>query len=118
MAEQSSGTRALPDPHLSLSAPVPEGCEEILTADALAFVSRLVREFRARRDELLERRLLRQRKLDENPVLDFLPETEPIREADWTVARIPPDLRDRRVEITGPVERKMVINALNSGASC
>ncbi|MEJ2548043.1 MAG: malate synthase A [Gemmatimonadota bacterium] len=118
MAEEIKGTRERSESHLSLVAPVPDGCDEILTAEALDFVAALVQEFRPRRDELLERRLRRQRKLDEAPVLDFLPETVSIREADWTVARIPSDLRDRRVEITGPVERKMVINALNSGANC
>ncbi|MCL7966411.1 MAG: malate synthase A [marine benthic group bacterium] len=123
MAEDSNRTREQPGSHLELTAPIPPGCEEILTAEALDFVTALVREFRPRRDELLERRQLRQAQLDAGdpsagPLLDFLPETAPIRDADWSVARIPPDLRDRRVEITGPVERKMIINALNSGASC
>ena len=123
MAEESTLTREQPGSHIELTAPIPAGCEEILTAEALDFVAALVREFRPRRDELLERRQLRQAHLDAGdpsagPLLDFLPETESIRDADWTVARIPPDLRDRRVEITGPVERKMIINALNSGANC
>src|SRR5205807_9830853 len=66
--------------------------------------------------ELLARRVARQRRLDAGERPDFLPETRSVREADWTVAPIPADLLDRRVEITGPVDRKMVINALNSGA--
>ena len=89
---------------------------EILTPDAIAFVAKLHREFRTRRDECLARRHDRQRALDRSGSLDFLPETKQIREGDWVCAPIPPDLRDRRVEITGPTDRKMVINALNSGA--
>ena len=103
---------------LSLTQPCPAGCEEILTDEALEFVAGLVLAFGARRDELLERRKFRQAELDQRPRLDFLPGTKQIREAEWTVARIPADLQDRRVEITGPVERKMIINALNSGANC
>ena len=89
---------------------------EILTPDALAFVAKLQRKFNARRLECLARRQQRQAALDRGETLDFLPETKEIREGDWTCAPIPPDLRDRRVEITGPTDRKMVINALNSGA--
>ncbi len=89
---------------------------EILTPDALAFVAKLQRKFNARRLECLARRQERQAALDAGGTLDFLPETKPIREGDWTCAPIPEDLRDRRVEITGPTDRKMVINALNSGA--
>ena len=89
---------------------------EILTADALAFVAKLERAFGRRRLECLDRRVERQTRLDRGENLDFLPETRNIREADWECASIPPDLRDRRVEITGPTDRKMVINALNSGA--
>ena len=90
---------------------------QILTAEASAFLTRLAREFEARREELLSRRAARQQQIDAGQLPDFLPETAHIREADWTVAPIPPDLRDRRVEITGPVDRKMIINALNSGAN-
>ncbi len=88
----------------------------ILTPDALRFVAALVRQFNPRRKELLRLREERQARLNagENP--DFLPETEHIRTGDWKVAPPPPDLLDRRVEITGPVDRKMIINALNSGA--
>ena len=89
---------------------------EILTSEALAFVERLARALNPTRLELLERRRERQLDLDagENP--HFLPETREIRESDWLVAPAPADLTDRRCEITGPVERKMMINALNSGA--
>jgi malate synthase len=92
--------------------------EEILTPPALAFVAELQRGFGARRAELLEARAERRRALEAGATLDFLPETREIREGDWRVAEPPADLRDRRAEITGPVERKMVINALNSGARC
>jgi malate synthase len=90
--------------------------DEILTADALKFTVDLERRFGARRRELLAARARRQERLDAGDRPDFLSETAEIRNADWTVAPLPPDLIDRRVEITGPVERKMVINALNSGA--
>lgn len=92
------------------------GFEEILAPEALAFVAKLHREFNARRKECLERRHERQARLDAGESLDFLPGTKHIREGEWTCAAIPADLRDRRVEITGPTDRKMVINALNSGA--
>ncbi len=88
----------------------------ILTQDALEFIAGLVKEFGPRRDALLARRLERQKQLDAGIMPDFLPETAKIRESDWQVAPTPADLQDRRVEITGPVDRKMVINALNSGA--
>jgi malate synthase len=89
---------------------------EILTPDALAFVAKLQRAFGARREECLQRRQDRQTALDRGETLDFLLETKSIREGDWTCAPIPADIQDRRVEITGPTDRKMVINALNSGA--
>ncbi len=89
---------------------------EILTPEALNFVATLVRAFSDRREELLQRRAQRQAEIDAGKMPDFLPETEHIRASDWTIAPVPADLQDRRVEITGPVERKMVINALNSGA--
>src|SRR4029078_1914170 len=90
--------------------------EEILTHDALAFLAKLQRNFGARREDCLQNRQVRQAALDRGESLDFLPETKSIREADWVCAPTPPDLQDRRVEITGPTDRKMVINALNSGA--
>ena len=91
--------------------------ETILTPEALAFVLRLEQAFGQRRRELLARRNERQAAIDNGQMPDFLPETAVIRSSDWTVAPIPTDLQDRRVEITGPVDRKMIINALNSGAS-
>jgi malate synthase len=90
--------------------------EEILTSEALAFVERLQRELNPRRLELLARRQERQRELDAGVNPTFLAETREIREGEWRVAPAPRDLQDRRCEITGPVERKMMINALNSGA--
>ncbi|TAL52378.1 malate synthase A [Pandoraea sp.] len=90
--------------------------EEILTTDALAFVAKLHRAFEARRQELLKARVVRTARLDAGEQPDFLPETKAIREGDWKIAPLPQDLQCRRVEITGPVERKMIINALNSGA--
>ncbi|TGE22306.1 malate synthase A [Hymenobacter aquaticus] len=89
---------------------------EILTPSALAFVAELHRRFDRTRRELLLRREARQRDFEAGILPDFLPETQMIREKPWTVAPVPADLQDRRVEITGPVERKMIINALNSGA--
>ncbi len=90
---------------------------EVLTPDALAFVAALERELGPRRRELLARRAERRDALAAGAGLDFLDETREVREGDWTVGPVPGELQERRVEITGPVERKMVINALNSGAS-
>ena len=90
---------------------------DILTPEAQAFLSKLAAEFEPRRQELLARRQIVQEEIDHGKLPDFLSETAKIRERDWTVAPIPKDLRDRRVEITGPVDRKMIINALNSGAN-
>ncbi len=90
---------------------------EILTPDAVAFAARLQRTFGSRREELLAGRATRQRAFDAGELPDFLAETRSIREASWVCAAVPDDIQDRRVEITGPVERKMIINALNSGAS-
>jgi malate synthase len=89
---------------------------EILTPQALAFLTMLEREFRERRDSLLVDRTRRQLEIDSGHLPDFLSETEPVRRASWRVAPIPPDLQRRHVEITGPTDRKMMINALNSGA--
>lgn len=108
---------SLKEERIEIRGPVTEAYEEILTPAALKFLATLAREFEKRRQELLERRIWRQQELDDGQLPDFLPETRSIREQDWTVAPIPADLQDRRVEITGPVERKMIINALNSGAS-
>jgi malate synthase len=92
------------------------GFEEILTPDAISFLAKLQRAVGTARAESLARREERQAALDAGGSLDFLAETNHIRDGDWSCASIPPDLRDRRVEITGPTDRKMVINALNSGA--
>ncbi|HVF78866.1 MAG TPA: hypothetical protein VNA28_11260, partial [Solirubrobacteraceae bacterium] len=94
-----------------------ERFDEVLTADALEFVARLHREFDATRRELLAARMERQKELDAGGTLDFLPSTKDVRAGDWTIAPEPAALQNRRVEITGPTSRKMVINALNSGAS-
>src|SRR5262247_4895132 len=89
---------------------------EILTPEALEFVAQLQRRFGPTRDELLARRVSRRADLARTHRLDFQPDTAAVRAGDWTVATAPADLTDRRVEITGPTERKMTINALNSGA--
>src|SRR6185312_11626630 len=101
---------------LAISAPVRAELQPILSSEAMEFVSALVERFGPRVSQLLQVREERQRRLDAGELPDFLPETREIRESEWRVAPIPQDLLDRRVEITGPTERKMVINALNSGA--
>ncbi len=105
-------------PHgLTITGSLKPGYEDVLTEDALKFIVALQREFSDRRSELLNRRIKIQRQLDEGRLPDFLPETQAIREdPSWQVGSIPADLQKRHVEITGPVERKMMINALNSGA--
>lgn len=90
--------------------------ETILSPEAMEFISELVEQFSGRREELLKYRKLRQDELKQGKLPEFLPETEHIRNSAWTIAPVPTELLDRRVEITGPVERKMIINALNSGA--
>jgi len=101
---------------VEISAPISAAHAEILRPEALAFIVRLQRSFNARRKELLAARVTRQAALDAGKKPDFLPSTKHIRESEWRVAPIPADIQDRRVEITGPVDRKMIINALNSGA--
>jgi malate synthase len=103
---------------LDLLAPVSPQQAAILSPEALEFFAALHREFNPRRLELLGRRRERQAALDRGQMPDFLEETRPIREGAWRVLPVPEDLQNRRVEITGPVDRKMVINALNSGANC
>jgi malate synthase len=101
---------------IELRGPVEGRASEILTPEALAFLAGLQRRFGAERERLLARRVDRQTELDAGALPDFLEETRELRESEWQVAPAPPELQDRRVEITGPVDRKMVINALNSGA--
>jgi malate synthase len=101
---------------IEIKATVTPEYAEILTPEALEFVYQLHKKFNAGRKELLQLRIERQKSIDAGKLPDFLPETKHIRESEWTVAPLPADLQDRRVEITGPVDRKMIINALNSGA--
>ena len=100
---------------VSISGVVNDSNKKILTKDAIAFVALLHRSFNTRRKELLQRRVIRQAELDKGVLPDFLPETKHIRDdATWRAAPPAPGLIDRRVEITGPTDRKMVVNALNS----
>ena len=101
---------------ITFTAPIPDRFSEVLTPEAVAFLAALQRAFNPRRKELLAARIARQVRIDAGERPDFLPETRHIREGDWTIASLPADLLDRRVEITGPTDRKMIINALNSGA--
>jgi malate synthase len=104
-------------PGVEITGAASQFTEQILTPEALKFVVDLERRFGPRRQELLAARVERQKRLDAGERPDFPRETAEIRNSKWTVAPIPADLQDRRVEITGPVDRKMVINALNSGAN-
>jgi malate synthase len=101
---------------IEVTGPDVDRGEEVLTPEALDFVADLQRRFGARRDELLAARRARRAQIARDGRLDFLPETSEVRSGNWSVAPVPADLQDRRVEITGPTERKMAINALNSGA--
>ncbi|KVD74732.1 malate synthase A [Burkholderia sp. ABCPW 14] len=101
---------------MAITGEIKPGYEAILTPEALELVAKLHRQFEPRRRELLAARVERTKRLDAGERPDFLAETKLIREGDWKVAPLPADLQCRRVEITGPVERKMIINALNSGA--
>src|SRR6266550_4512764 len=104
-------------PGVEIKAPVTVEMSRVLTPEALEFVAKLVREFEPTREKLLARRVERQGEIDSGAMPDFLASTKDIRaDKSWQVAPIPADLQDRRTEITGPVDRKMVINALNSGA--
>jgi malate synthase len=102
---------------LKVDAPVIPGQERIFTPEALEFILGLEKKFGARRVALMQDRVTRQQELDKTGKLDFPKETAGMRAADWSIRPVPEDLQDRRVEITGPVDRKMVINALNSGAN-
>src|SRR5439155_20966692 len=102
---------------IDVRGPMLERFEDVLRPEALAFVAHLHREFNPIRERLLQARRERQAEIDGGTMPDFLPQTRHIRESEWTVASLPHDLADRKVEITGPTDRKMIINALNSGAS-
>ncbi len=102
---------------VEIRAPALSEAARVLTPAALSFVAKLHRAFESRRQDLLTRRAARQREFDAGKFPDFIPQTAPLRAKEWTIALQPKDLLDRRVEITGPTDRKMVINALNSGAS-
>ena len=103
---------------VEVSAPTSSEFEEVLTPEAVAFVAKLSREYGGRVAELLQARQERQERINQGEMPDFLEETKEIREGDWKIAPIPDDLQDRRVEMTGPPDRKMTINAMNSGSSC
>ncbi|NVJ98546.1 MAG: malate synthase A [Alphaproteobacteria bacterium] len=114
----SAAAQTQPEPTtLDIIAPMQDLYARVLTGDALAFVAELEDRFGGRRRELMQARADRQEKLDAGELPDFLPETKDIREGDWKILGTPEDLKDRRVEITGPVDRKMMINAFNSGAN-
>ncbi len=110
-------SRRVTVPGVTIQAGMAPRSAEILTAPALAFLAELHRNFDARRKALLQARADRQKRFDAGELPDFLPATKNIRDGDWKVGPIPADLLDRRVEITGPVDRKMIVNALNSGAT-
>src|ERR1700751_3648918 len=103
-------------PGVGLLAPITESHAGILSPEAIDFIVDLQRTFNVRRKDLLNAREERQKRLDAGERPNFLEETRSIRESEWTGAPMPTDIIDRRVEITGPVDRKMIINALNSGA--
>ena len=113
-----SGSKTSEEPEgVEIRPPVSADDVFLFSPDALEFLADLHRKFDPIRQALLQRRVERQRRLDRGEDFDFLPETASIRDSTWTIAPVPPDLQDRRVEITGPTDRKMMINALNSGAS-
>jgi malate synthase len=102
---------------VTITGPIETGFEKVLTSEAVAFLARLQRKFGGRHEKILAARIDRQNRLDAGEKPDFPAGTAKIRESDWTVAPLPKDILDRRVEITGPVDRKMIINALNCGAN-
>src|SRR5437870_10255100 len=109
----ASSTEALPA-GVEIRAPALSEAARVLTPEALSFVAKLHRAFESRRQDLLALRAARQREFDAGKFPDFIPETAPLRAREWTIARQPNDLLDRRVEITGPTDRKMVINAVDA----
>jgi malate synthase len=115
--EQDSSRRLTQPAGMTILGPIGPDFAAILTPEALAFVAALERQFGSERGRLLGLRAARQKAIDHGALPRFLSETEAVREADWRIAPTPPQLADRRVEITGPTERKMVINALNSAAN-
>jgi malate synthase len=115
MPNQASSSLSLPE-GVTISGALKPGYGRILTSNALEFVASLARRFEPQRRQLMQARAERQAKLDGGALPDFLPETRKIRDNDWKITGIPDDLLDRRVEITGPTTRKMIINAVNSGA--
>ena len=124
MTPVTSESKALPDAleklksqGIEIRGAVSREAAEILTEPALKFLASLARKFETRRRQLLEQRVIRQKELQDGKMPGFLPETASVRDSDWKAAPTPQDLLDRRVEITGPVDRKMIINALNSGAN-
>src|SRR5271169_3359610 len=108
---------ASPMVEIQITMPVSDAHKSVLSTEAVAFLKKLSSTFEGRRQECLTQRRERQARIDRGELPDFLPETASVRKAEWSVASIPKDLLDRRVEITGPVDRKMIINALNSGAN-
>ncbi len=114
---QTTATRADTSPALELTESVNDSYSRVLTSDALAFIADLENRFGGRRRELMAIREERQKAYDGGELPNFLTETKDIRDGDWTILGTPDDLQDRRVEITGPVDRKMMINAFNSGAN-
>src|SRR4028119_862908 len=111
MVEQSAYAEGV-----EITKEVPDEYREILSPEAIAFVAKLAREFTPTVEERLQARQDRQERINAGEMPDFLPETKDVREGDWKIAPIPDALQDRRVEITGPPDRKMLINALNCGA--
>jgi len=103
---------------IEVIGPLTPAYRKVLTPEALKFVAKLVRKHAPRREALLALREERQARIDAGKLPNFLPETKKVRSGKWTIKGVPADLQDRRVEITGPVDRKMIINALNSGAKC
>ena len=110
-------TKLVLPPGMKIDAPLLPEYSHVLGTEALKFVASLCRDFESRRQHVLAARAMRQREFDAGRMPDFLADTKSIRESEWTIAAQPRDLLDRRVEITGPTDRKMVINALNSGAT-
>lgn len=105
------------DNNIKITGFIKDNYKDILTPDALKFISEIQNAFNSKRIELLENRIRKQEEINSGKMPDFAEETKSIRENEWLAAEIPDDLKDRRVEITGPVDRKMIINALNSGSN-